>query len=90
MSSHELDRQINENDQLEEIEIGLLLDGVYRRYGYDFRSYAAASIRRRIWNFCVGEGLKTISALQEMLLHEPSAMDRFCLVAHGKRHLAFP
>jgi hypothetical protein len=28
----------------EEIEIGLLLEGVFRQYGYDFRNYARASI----------------------------------------------
>ncbi len=33
---------------LERIEIELLLEGIYRHYGFDFRSYAYASIRRRM------------------------------------------
>jgi chemotaxis protein methyltransferase CheR len=33
---------------LEDLEISLLLQAVYQRYGYDFRSYARASIARRL------------------------------------------
>jgi chemotaxis protein methyltransferase CheR len=72
-------RQLADNDQLEEIEIDLLLEGLFRRYGYDFRSYSCASIRRRIWNFIKNEQISTVSALQERLLHDPTAMDRFVL-----------
>ena len=32
--------------ELEEIEIRLLLEGVHLCYGYDFRGYATASLRR--------------------------------------------
>ena len=34
---------------LEAIEIELLLEAIYRRYGYDFRDYAPASLKRRLW-----------------------------------------
>jgi len=66
-------------DEIESIEIDLLLDGIYRRYGYDFRSYASASIRRRILKFAEQEGLSTISAVQEAVLHQSSMMDKFVL-----------
>ncbi|HEX4096792.1 MAG TPA: hypothetical protein VHX64_08690, partial [Caulobacteraceae bacterium] len=33
---------------LEEIEIQLLLEALYQRYHYDFRSYAQASLCRRL------------------------------------------
>ncbi|MBA2332157.1 MAG: protein-glutamate O-methyltransferase CheR, partial [Actinobacteria bacterium] len=33
---------------LEQIEVELLLEGIYRRYGFDFREYAPASLRRRL------------------------------------------
>jgi chemotaxis protein methyltransferase CheR len=36
---------------LEVIELDLLLEGLFRRYGYDFRSYARASLERRVNNF---------------------------------------
>ena len=61
---------------VEEIEIALLLEAIYRRYGFDFREYAAASLRRRLWRRASGEGLSTISALQERVLHDPAVMQR--------------
>ena len=64
---------------LERIEIELLLEGVFRHYGFDFRSYAYASIRRRLWRRIEAEGLKTVSALQEKALHEPEMMERLLL-----------
>src|SRR2546422_1156933 len=36
---------------VEEIEMDLLLEGIYRQYGFDFRNYALSSLRRRIMNF---------------------------------------
>ena len=64
---------------LERIEIELLLEGVYRHYGFDFRSYAYASLRRRIWKRVEQERLGTISALTERVLHEPAMMERLLL-----------
>jgi chemotaxis protein methyltransferase CheR len=67
------------DDDLEELEIELLLEGVYRRYGFDFREYAPASLRRRLWRRVYGEHLDTISQLTDLLLHEPAAMERLLL-----------
>ncbi len=64
---------------LERIEVSLLLEGVYRQYGFDFRSYAYASIRRRLWKRIEEEGLKSVSALQERVLHEPAMMEKLLL-----------
>jgi chemotaxis protein methyltransferase CheR len=66
-------------DNLEEIELALLLEGVFRRYGFDFREYAQASLRRRVWRRVYAEGLSTISALQAKLLHDPACMERLLL-----------
>ena len=65
--------------ELERLEIELLLEAIYRHYGFDFRSYAYASIRRRLWRRIEAEGLKTVSALQDGLLHEPAMMERVLL-----------
>jgi chemotaxis protein methyltransferase CheR len=65
--------------ELERIEIELLLEGIYRNYGFDFRSYAYASIRRRLWKRIEAEGLPTVSALQARVLHEPSLMEKLLL-----------
>lgn len=67
------------NAELEEIEIQLLLEGVARYYGYDFRNYALASLKRRIWNTMHAERLHHISQLQERVLHDPASMERFLL-----------
>lgn len=62
--------------QLEEIEIDLLLQGIYRHYGADFRQYARSSLRRRMWNMVRDEGLPSLSALQALVLHDEAAMNR--------------
>lgn len=64
---------------LERIEIELLLEGVFRHYGFDFRSYAYASLRRRVWKRIEAEGLPTVTALQERVLHDPEAMNQLLL-----------
>ncbi len=60
----------------ERLEIDLLLEAIQRCYGYDFRGYAPASLRRRLWHRVHGEGLQTLSGLQERVLHDPSCMER--------------
>jgi len=64
---------------IERVEIELLLEGIYRHYGFDFRSYAYASIRRRLWKRIDAEGLATVSALQERVLHDPDMMNQLLL-----------
>jgi chemotaxis protein methyltransferase CheR len=65
--------------ELETIELQLLLEGVYRRYGFDFREYAPASLKRRVWRRVDQEGLESISGLLERLLHDPACMERLLL-----------
>lgn len=62
--------------EVERIEIALLLEGIYRHYGFDFRSYAYSSIRRRVWRRIQTEGLPSVSALQDQVLHDRQAMER--------------
>ena len=63
-------------DPLQDLEIRLLLQGVYERYGYDFRDYALPSRRRRIRQAMRDENVPTVSALQARVLHDPVALDR--------------
>lgn len=63
----------------ERLEVELLLEAIYRQYGFDFRSYAYASVRRRIWKRIRAEGLATISGLQERVLHDVQVMERLLL-----------
>ena len=66
-------------EELERVEIDLLLQGIYRRYGFDFREYAPASLRRRVWRRVHAEGLDSVSGLQERVLHDPACMERLLL-----------
>ena len=64
---------------VEDVEISLLLEGVYRHYGYDFRDYAMTSLRRRLRQAADEERVSTISALQDRVLHDPRALQRLVL-----------
>lgn len=66
-------------DALEDLELRLLLEGIYQHYGYDFREYSRSSIRRRVWRRVAEENLDSISGLQERLLHNRACMDRLLL-----------
>lgn len=67
------------NPSLEDIEVQLLLEGVYQYYGFDFRNYAPASLKRRIRNILHTEQVSSVSALQDRILHDPACLDRFLL-----------
>jgi chemotaxis protein methyltransferase CheR len=54
-----------------DIELKLLLEGVYLTYQHDFRHYAIASLRRRIQQAMTQLECKTVSELQSRVLHEP-------------------
>lgn len=54
----------------ENIEIQLLLQAIYLKYGYDFRNYAKASVKRRILQSLTRSGLKSISEMQHRILYD--------------------
>lgn len=64
------------DSEREDIELELLLDGMHRLYGHDFRNYATPSLKRRIWNFIKMNNLKNISSLQAKVLHDRLTFDR--------------
>jgi chemotaxis protein methyltransferase CheR len=66
-----------ESQPLEDIELDLLLEGIFRQYGFDFRNYARASLKRRVRNFLRDERIGTVSLLQDRILHDQTWMDRF-------------
>ena len=61
---------MDETSENEKIEFDLLLQAIYKKYGYDFRNYSKASIRRRIRRRFSRSGLKTISEMQHKLLND--------------------
>jgi len=68
---------ITQPERVEEIEFELLLEGIFRQWGFDFRNYAPSSLRRRVLNFMRGEHISSISALQDRVLHDRDWLNRF-------------
>lgn len=62
---------------LQDIEVKLLVEAIYQRWGYDFRDYAPASLKRRVRRFVELEKLSSISALQERVLRDSAFMQSF-------------
>ena len=56
--------------EIEEIEINLLLEAIFRRYGYDFRDYSRASVRRKVLSLAKTLGVTHLSELIPRLLHD--------------------
>ena len=79
MSSNAVRKEeaVPHDKELEALEVELLVEAIYRRYGYDFREYALASFKRRVAGFLHREGLETVSGLQERVLHDPACFQRF-------------
>ena len=55
-----------------EIELQLLLNAIYLKYHYDFRGYAAASMKRRLRSAMTHFGCQTLSQLQDRIVHDPT------------------
>jgi chemotaxis protein methyltransferase CheR len=54
--------------EIQDIELNLLLQAVYMKYGYDFRDYSKAHLKRRVHQRLKMSGLSTISEMQKLIL----------------------
>lgn len=68
--------QADAHGEVEELEIDLLVEGIRRRWGFDFRDYAEASRRRRILAHLAAENTPTVTDLLARVLHDGEAMER--------------
>ena len=59
-----------------DIEVRLLVEAVFLRYGHDFRDYAPASLKRRVLQAQHRMGAPSISALQERVLRDADEFAR--------------
>lgn len=62
-----------EENRVVELELRLLLEGIYERFHYDFRGYTASSLRRRVARALEHFGCPTVSRLQEQVLRDENA-----------------
>lgn len=68
---------------LEDLEVDLLLEGVFQHFGYDFRGYQRAPLKHRLRLLMRDHGLATVSALQEQVLHDPRMGEALLRIASG-------
>ncbi|ACU88151.1 CheR family methyltransferase [Desulfomicrobium baculatum] len=61
---------MNVHPETERIELRLLLEAIYLKYGYDFRNYSMAHLKRRAEYRLSLSGLGSISQLQHAVLHD--------------------
>ena len=59
---------MNNDVENEDIEVKLLLEAVYFKYGVDFRGYSRLSVRRQILKMVHDNNLKNISELQHKMI----------------------
>lgn len=71
---------MHDDDQIdspENIEIYLLMEAIFRRYGYDFRDYGKAHTKRRVHHRLALSGISTISELIHKVLYDESFFQLF-------------
>ncbi len=59
-----------DNNKVINIEIDLLLQAMFAKYGYDFRNYSKAHVKRRVLNRLSLSNFKSISEMQHKVLRD--------------------
>ncbi len=70
---------MNNGHEGQDLDIRHLLESVYLKYGYDFRRYAAASLKRRILRNLAFSGCRSIPELQKKILCDPACFESLLL-----------
>lgn len=58
-------------EHIDNIELDLLLEAIFKKYGYDFRNYAHSSLKRRVQGYLIKAGVNRISELIPKVLYDP-------------------
>lgn len=71
----------NQEELLEnqDIEIRLLIDAIFLKYGYDFRNYSQAHVKRRILNRFGLSGMKNMSEMIHEALYSHKFVDQILM-----------
>ena len=64
------------SDKTTDIEVRLLLEGIFEKYSYDFRGYSMASIKRRLNQANDHFGCRSFSALQDRVLNDAAVFPK--------------
>jgi len=83
---------MSSSEILEELEVTLLLEAIFQRFGDDFRGHKREVIRRKVYGFMLAHGIPTVSLLQDRVLHDPTYIDAllYALDAHPAGLFDFP
>ena len=73
----------------EDLEIDLLLECVYQRFGFDFRGYERAPLKDKLGALLQAHGIATFSALQDRILHDPGMGETFLREMNARTDLLF-
>ena len=65
-----------QKENIEKLEIDLFLEALHRRYGYDFRGYTKASVRRRVRYLMAQTSYNRISDMIGEILHNESFAEK--------------
>lgn len=63
-------------EEIQKIEVELLLEAIYRRYGHDFRGYSRSHMERRIRHFLMQSECEAISDLIPLVLHDEALFEK--------------
>ncbi|WP_320414240.1 protein-glutamate O-methyltransferase CheR [Candidatus Magnetobacterium casense] len=68
---------MNDTHDNEDIEVRVLLEAIYLKYGYDFRNYSKASLKRRIAQRLTLSNLDNVSEMIHRILYDRAFFDTF-------------
>lgn len=60
-----------------EVDVECLLEALYLRWGYDFRGYSRASLRRRVARYIADAGFERVADLQHELIRDQARCQHF-------------
>jgi chemotaxis protein methyltransferase CheR len=66
-----------EKAKINELEVDLFLEAIFKRWGYDFRDYARGSLNRRVLQRLSITGLKRISEMIPLVMHDQGFFENF-------------
>ena len=69
-----IERSLNDLEN-EDLEIQLLLEAIFLKYGYDFRDYSKAHLKRRIMHRLSLSELSSISEMQHQVLYDRTFLE---------------
>lgn len=64
---------------LDNAQVISLLEEIYNQYGYDFRNYASASLKRRLRHFMIMNNILTLGDLHERIFHSNECFNNLLL-----------